>query len=432
MRRVRSLKFRSPVVTVLVALLMLGFMAPAANANGVIPKPFTMTVSPSTSPAGASTQFTVTVKNWWVQKLGSVDLSVPAAYSITGALTSRGTATIVGNTVKLRSLNLAFLHWFTVKVTATAACSPSTGNVWSAAAKTGAYFTGSSFLLITPPSHRMTAVTGACSLAFITGRQPADTGPDATISSVASNPDGPPLQVGTYDGASNLITGGSPVSISMAIDDNPSSGILSGTSPVDTSAGIATFDDLSIDQPGDGYTLEASATSFGSVTSTLFNIAGLVKECDAGQDCTGTLSEGGTGGTVTALDDESAALLTMSLTPGGIDCDGYEEQSSTLTFNLTSSSEKEVTMTFDTGLDPYYVQPDDFQVCFQSDTAFPYRDGDGAMTNLGLLPDCETSDYESILYEPPVPPCVESRSVDELGVVSVTFLAPSGDPKGRV
>ena len=33
MRRVRSLKFRSPIVTVLVALLMLGFMAPAASAN---------------------------------------------------------------------------------------------------------------------------------------------------------------------------------------------------------------------------------------------------------------------------------------------------------------------------------------------------------------------------------------------------------------
>ena len=171
-----------------------------------------MTVSPSTSPAGASAQFTVTVKNWWVQKLGSVDLSVPAPYSITGVLTSRGTATFVGNTVKLRSLNLAFLHWFTVKVTATAACSPSLGNVWSAAAKTGAAFTGSAFLLVTPPIFRTTAVTGACSLAFIAGRQPADTGPDATISSVASDPGGPPLQVGIYDGANHLITGGSPVS----------------------------------------------------------------------------------------------------------------------------------------------------------------------------------------------------------------------------
>ena len=75
-----------------------------------------------------------------------------------------------------------------------------------------------------------------------------------------------------------------------------------------------------------------------------------------------------------ALADPSAPVLTMSLTPGGIDCDGYTEQSSTLTFNVTSTREKEITMTFDTGLDPYYVHPDDFQVCFQSET--PFLDAD--------------------------------------------------------
>jgi hypothetical protein len=431
MRRTRSLKFRSPVVTALVALVMLGFMAPAANANGVIPKPFTMTVSPSTSVAGTSAQFTATFRNWWVQKLGSADLSVPTAYSITGVLTSRGTATVVGNTVRLRSLNLAFLHSFTVKVTASAACSPSTGNIWSAAAKTGASFTGSAFLLVTPPSHRSSAVTGACSLAFIAGRQPADTGPDATISSVASDPEGPPLQVGAYDGASNLLTGGSPISISMAIGNNPSLGVLSGTSPVDTSAGIATFSDLSIDQPGDGYTLVASATGLGSATSDPFHIAGVVQECVPGDPCEGTLSQDGTGASVTAFDDGSAGVLTMSLTPGGIDCDGdgYTEHSSTLTFNVTSTRKKEVTMTFDTGLDSYYVHPDDFQVCFQSDTPFPYLDGDGATTTLGLLPNC-FADYESFVSDP-VPPCVESRY--NIGsVVYVKFLAPAGDPKGRV
>ena len=68
-----------------------------------------------------------------------------------------------------------------------------------------------------------------------------------------------------------------------------------------------------------------------------------------GEDCVGTLSEDDTGATVNALADESAPVLTMSLTPGGIDCDGYTEQSATLTFNVTSSREKEVTMTFDTG-----------------------------------------------------------------------------------
>ena len=126
--------------------------------------------------------------------------------------------------MKLRSLNLAFLHWFTVKVTATAACSPSTGNVWSAAAKTGAAFTGSSFLLLTPPSYPHDDRDGRLLARVRPGRQPADTGPDATISSVASDPGGPPLQVGIYDGANNLITGGSPVPISMAIDDNPGGG----------------------------------------------------------------------------------------------------------------------------------------------------------------------------------------------------------------
>ena len=86
-------------------------------------------------------------------------------------------------------------------------------------------------------------------------------------------------------------------------------------------------------------------------------------------------------------------------------------------------------MTFDTGLDSYYVQPDDFQVCFQSDT--PFLDADGFLVNLGLLPNC-FPDYSSLVFDPPVPPCVESRTADG-GVVSVTFLTPAtGDPKGRV
>ena len=237
------------------------------------------------------------------------------------------------------------------------------------------------------------------------------------------------MQVGVYDGANNLKTGGSPVLISMAIDANPGGGTLSGTTTdVPTSAGIATFADLSIDEPGDGYTLAASASGLGSTTSDPFNIAGLVQTCEADVDCTGSLTEGDTGATVNALADPSTPVLTMSLTPGGIDCADYEEQSATLTFNVTSSRTKEITMSFDTGLGEYYVHPDDYQVCFESDTAFLDRNGD--TVNLGLLPDCET-DYESFIYVPPVPPCVEDRNVDG-SFVYLTFLAPAGDPKGRV
>ena len=74
------------------------------------------------------------------------------------------------------------------------------------------------------------------------------------------------------------------------------------------------------------------------------------------------------------------------------------------------------------------MHPDDYQVCFESDTAFLDRNGD--TTNLGLLPDCEI-DYPSFVYVPPVPPCVEDRNVDG-SFVYLTFLAPAGDPKGRV
>ena len=426
MRRARSFTRRSKVAVTLAAMLMIGLMAPAACANGVIVRPFTMTVSPSTTVAGTSKQFTLTIKNWWVQKLGSADVSVPANLAITSVTTSRGTVSVVGQTVKLRNLNLAWLKWFTVKVTATAACSPSASNVFSAAAKTGAGFTGYAFFLLTAPSYRSVAITGSCSLAFVA--QPADTGPDATISSVASDPDGPPVQVGVYDGANNLKTGGSPVTISMAIDANPGGGTLSGTTDVATSAGVATFADLSIDQPGDGYTLAASASGLGSTTSDPFNIAGLVQSCEPNVDCTGSLTEGDTGATVNAFADPSAPVLTMSITPGGIDCDDYEEQSGTLTFNVTSNRTKEITMSFDTGLDPYYLNPDDYQVCFQSDT--PFLDRNDVSTTLGLLPDCEV-DYPSFVYVPPVPPCVEDRNSDG-SFVYLTFLAPAGDPKGRV
>ena len=63
---------------------------------------------------------------------------------------------------------------------------------------------------------------------------------------------------------------------------------------------------------------------FGSTTSDPFNIAGLVQAREPDVDCTGSLTEGDTGATVNALADPSSPVLTMSLTPGGIDCADYE------------------------------------------------------------------------------------------------------------
>ncbi|MBD65172.1 MAG: hypothetical protein CME62_08195 [Halobacteriovoraceae bacterium] len=61
-------------------------------------------------------------------------------------------------------------------------------------------------------------------------------------------------------------------SITLSINNNPSSGTLSGTTTVSAVNGLATFSDLNIDNVGDGYTLDANATGLTGATSSSFNI----------------------------------------------------------------------------------------------------------------------------------------------------------------
>jgi hypothetical protein len=71
---------------------------------------------------------------------------------------------------------------------------------------------------------------------------------------------------------------GTAQNVTLAIENNPVSGSLSGTltEAVNTSTGIATFSGLSINDAGDGYTLTATGssvdTSAGAVVSSSFNI----------------------------------------------------------------------------------------------------------------------------------------------------------------
>lgn len=62
--------------------------------------------------------------------------------------------------------------------------------------------------------------------------------------------------------------------ITVAIGTNSGGGVLSGVSTVRAVNGTATFTDLSIDEPGAGYTLTAEANGFGGVTSSRFDIVG--------------------------------------------------------------------------------------------------------------------------------------------------------------
>jgi len=94
--------------------------------------------------------------------------------------------------------------------------------------------------------------------------------PSNTAQNIAFSP---AVAVSVEDSNGNVVTTSSD-SITIAIGTNPSSGTLSGTTTVSATSGVATFNGLSINNLGTGYTLTATdgTTSLPVVTSTTFNI----------------------------------------------------------------------------------------------------------------------------------------------------------------
>jgi hypothetical protein len=121
------------------------------------------------------------------------------------------------------------------------------------------------------------ALTGATSTAFnitpaaasqvVFTTQPTNTPAGAHIT--------PPVQVSVEDGFGNVVTGNTS-NVTVAIGTNPAGGTLSGTLTVAAVNGVASFSDLSIDQPGTGYTLTASDGALAGATSNTFNITPVV------------------------------------------------------------------------------------------------------------------------------------------------------------
>jgi YD repeat-containing protein len=91
-----------------------------------------------------------------------------------------------------------------------------------------------------------------------------------------SNIPGPPT-VTVQDSFNNTVTS-STAAITMALGNNPGGGTLSGTTTKNASGGVASFNDLTINQPGSGYTLAASSTSLTGATSSGFNIIAVVPD----------------------------------------------------------------------------------------------------------------------------------------------------------
>jgi hypothetical protein len=82
----------------------------------------------------------------------------------------------------------------------------------------------------------------------------------------------PAVVVTAYDAFDNVATAFTG-QVTIAIGTNPGGGALSGTLQRNAVLGVATFDDLSIDKGGSGYTLVASASGLTGATSDPFDIA---------------------------------------------------------------------------------------------------------------------------------------------------------------
>ena len=86
-------------------------------------KCFAVTVSPSSSTAGANTSFAFVITNEAsTQQLGSVQISAPAGFAITGASVASGTASFTSSSALFQNLSLAPSSTTTLTVSAAVPC----------------------------------------------------------------------------------------------------------------------------------------------------------------------------------------------------------------------------------------------------------------------------------------------------------------------
>jgi Bacterial Ig-like domain (group 1)/Invasin, domain 3/Bacterial Ig-like domain (group 2)/Calcineurin-like phosphoesterase len=145
----------------------------------------------------------------------------------------------------------------------------------------------------------------ASKLAFVT--QPSIT--------QTSNAITPPVQVSILDQFGNLRAGATNM-VTLAILNNPGSGTLSGTLSKAAVAGVATFADLSINLPGNPYTLQATSGSLTPATSAGFEIAaGAVSASNSTVSATpSSITAGGTGSTVTVTVKDAGGTPLSNVT----------------------------------------------------------------------------------------------------------------------
>jgi subtilase family serine protease len=132
------------------------------------------------------------------------------------------------------------------------------------------------------------SVSPASPSKLVFGQQPTSTGTGAVIS--------PAVTVRVLDAYGNLVTTDNTDRVSVAFGNNAGGSTLSGTTTVTVSGGVATFNNLSINNAGSGYTLSATSGVLVGATSASFNVvAGSVGNVIEGFETQQTYFVTGTG-----------------------------------------------------------------------------------------------------------------------------------------
>jgi hypothetical protein len=437
------------VAVALPMVLLLGASLPV-GAHGSRNPAYTAVAAPGSIPAGTSTVSTITLTaiSPVDDGLGSVRVTAPAGFTVIGASAVQGTtpktATVSGSSVTINDLRLRQVgKTLTITITTGVSCGVAGDTAWKVDGRTSTTYRSTSGRSVAPAAGSSLDVTVVpCRLEVL--RQPALAAKDAVISSVAADPSGASVAVRLLDGTgAPASVSGVSVTVAIKADTGPAGAAIGGTTTGSTNAnGVAAFAPT-IDTPGLGYRLRASAGSgIEGTTTESFEIAAVAKTCSGA--CGGSDTRTTTTATIDAV--TNGGLLTLSLGLTNVDCNTpinkyYQATSEPLLFNVTQATGRTV-VTMRIAAASVDRRYDKYQVCFSSpESTFKNRYGVRiGVDEAGVLPDCwwYGFSYRTQLrtrkpgHVTNAQACVEKRWKDHSGNVYVRFSVPPGDPRAKI
>jgi hypothetical protein len=250
-------------------------------------KPYTTYIDPGPLAGGGTAHVNLAIRNLAnPQTLGSANVTAPSAFTLLGASSPQGSATLSGSLVQLRNLNLAPGATLNVDLTVRTSCT-SGSYTWSILAKQSNSFNGppgNDYTRQSSGSNLVTAVAGACRLVWDT--QPKSAFVNKIITGTQSDPSGSPVAVKAVDGDGNTVSSASgTVTLTNTAGTFTSSGGFAGTQ-AGLVNGVATFSSLTSSATGTDLKLSGSSPGFVSTPdSGVFDIFIAGTSCTLGEDC---------------------------------------------------------------------------------------------------------------------------------------------------